>query len=473
MVLRDALYWVPLSMITLGVRPEEILQLKVKNVRRRDGIICIFFGDDLDDAIKTEQSRRILPVPELLLRLGFKEWIVAKRQQGEVWAFPDIQPDASHDRRSQIFGGRMRTLLEKLELRCEHEDIYAMRRTLSSKLLHLGVDTGIRQRVLGHLEGTTVDRHYSDHGLRDLKVLLDRVDYGIEVGPMRGIAFPVIIGCTADLLPPIEVLVALSDRGDVSALRLCDPDTDGTVFAARIAGTPDPKSEGWDNLDVMTAREAATRVNELLATHSAALPAREEAVAAFEHLLIVGDLAPSSLSVDVGLASSTTRSGSQLQNMTVSPHRKGLSRKVTAQDAEPVAVGGWRSLTAWPQERGHRHLRPPLPRAFGFEQVTSPGARRRRPKPGWHDLRRPRAGSPSRSSSGRATRGRRRGTTGDGSGRPHQAYSLRPAASHPELAPVSTGHSGPAPRRRARRARGKGRERGAWQASVRRITRRA
>ena len=291
-ILRDAFYWVPLFMITLGVRPEEILQLKVRNVRLRDGILCVFLGDDLDDAIKTEQSRRVLPVPELLLRLGFREWIAFKGQSGEVWAFPEVQPDASHDRRSQIWGDRMRTLLARLDLKCEREDIYAMRRTLASKLLNLGVDNGVRQRVLGHLEGTTVDRHYSDDGLVELKALLDQVDYGVAVGQKSGFAFPVITGCTVALLPPLEVLVALTDQGAVSALRLCDPDTDETVFAARIAGAPAPKSQEWDSLEVLTGRAVATRANEILAAYSAILPANEEAVAAFEHLLILGDPAP-------------------------------------------------------------------------------------------------------------------------------------------------------------------------------------
>lgn len=194
---------------------------------------------------------------------------MAKRQTGQTWAFPEVEPDASHDRRSQIFGNRLRTLFTHLELQCEREDIYAMRRTLSSKLLHQGVDTGVRQRVLGHLEGTTVDRHYSDDGLVELKVLLDRVDYGVEVGRLAGVAFPVIKGCASDQRPPIEVLVALDDRGDVSAVRLCDPDTDETVYATLIAGTLAPKVDEWGDLEASTAADAATRVAEILSRHSA------------------------------------------------------------------------------------------------------------------------------------------------------------------------------------------------------------
>ncbi|GAA4226547.1 hypothetical protein GGQ68_004884 [Sagittula marina] len=38
------------------------------------------------------------------------------------------------------------------------EDVYVMRRALSSKYMCLGIDTGTRQPILGHLEGATIDR---------------------------------------------------------------------------------------------------------------------------------------------------------------------------------------------------------------------------------------------------------------------------------------------------------------------------
>ncbi|CAN0598156.1 unnamed protein product, partial [Laminaria digitata] len=168
-IIRDAIYWVPLFMITMGVRPEEILQAAVTDVVRRDGILCLFVGEEEDAVLKNEQSRRVLPIPQILLELGFRQWVVQKRKAGETWLFPEVPPDKSHGRRSQIFGDRLRNLLKTLKLQHPREDIYAMRRTLSSKLMGLGIDTGTRQKILGHLEGTTIDRHYSDHGLLELK----------------------------------------------------------------------------------------------------------------------------------------------------------------------------------------------------------------------------------------------------------------------------------------------------------------
>ena len=284
---RDAIYWVPLFMITMGVRPEEILQLKLRNVRVRDGQLCVFLGEDGDDLLKSAQSRRIIPVAQMLLDLGFKEWVRAKIAAKQVWAFPEVEPDASHDRRSQIFGDRLRTLLKNLKLHCNDEDIYAMRRTLSSKLLNLGVDRGVRQRVLGHLEGTTIDRHYSEDGLTELKALLDAVDYNIVIGDEPGLAFPTIVGASSHILPAAEVTAALGDDSELTAVRVMEPDTERCLVEAHIEGRPVPKGKEWADVPSLPAQSVAEALNSLFTTHNLAMPDFDERLAAVEHLLIL------------------------------------------------------------------------------------------------------------------------------------------------------------------------------------------
>ncbi len=292
LIIRDAIYWVPLFMITMGVRPEEILQAAVPDVVRRDGILCLFIGDEEDAVLKSEQSRRVLPIPQLLLDLGFREWIVAKRNFGETWLFPEIQPDKSHGRRSQTFGDRLRNLLKTLKLHDSREDIYAMRRTLSSKFMGLGIDTGTRQRILGHLEGTTIDRHYSDHGLLELKNLLDSVDYGIEVGSDRRFDFPIIVGNRTALQAALDDEVALTERRQVSAIQLRDAETNEIVFESAISARKAPAGYPWNDCGTLDEKEVAARVISLGREYSLTMPANEEATGALEHLLILVDDKP-------------------------------------------------------------------------------------------------------------------------------------------------------------------------------------
>ncbi|HEY9039240.1 MAG TPA: hypothetical protein VIN05_09910 [Roseovarius sp.] len=267
-IVRDAIYWVPLIMITMGVRPEEILQAAVPDVVRRDGILCLFLGDEEDAILKNEQSRRILPIPRILLDLGFREWVVAKLKSGDTWLFPEIQPDQSHGRRSQIFGDRLRNLLKTLKLHSDREAIYAMRRTLSSKRMQFGIDTGTRQRILGHLEGATVD-------------------YGIEVGRDRQFGFPIITGSSTLLLTALDVELAMTDQRKVSAVMLREAETDEIEFEVSIAGRKAPAACPWNECASLDAKDVATRIVSFGRQHSSTMPANEQATAAFEHLLIL------------------------------------------------------------------------------------------------------------------------------------------------------------------------------------------
>ena len=287
-IVRDALYWVPLIMITMGVRPEEILQLPLTAVVRRNGVYCIEI-EDTYSLLKTTQSRRSIPIPQLLLDLGFLQWVRFRIRQNEIWAFPEISEDKSHGKKSQTFGDRLRNIFRTLKMECPHEDVYAMRRTLASKLLHAGVDTGVRQRILGHLEGTTVDRHYSDDGLLELKDMLDRVDYGIKIGREKGIGFPLITGCSALLLPAAAVDIELQDDVQIAGLRVTDSDTGEILFEARLDGAKLQAKSSLVDAPSRSAQECATQLVDLEMAYDLALPASEEAMRAFHHLLIFAD----------------------------------------------------------------------------------------------------------------------------------------------------------------------------------------
>ena len=52
-IIRDATYWVPLMIMTMGTRIEEVLGLKRRNVIRRNGVHCLVLGMDPDQRVKT------------------------------------------------------------------------------------------------------------------------------------------------------------------------------------------------------------------------------------------------------------------------------------------------------------------------------------------------------------------------------------------------------------------------------------
>ena len=103
LVLRQsAKYWVPLIALYSGMRLGEIIQMQVSDVRCLDGIeyfdvtpaVVDPSDDEADDAgeeksLKTESSRRGIPIHETLFKLGFGEFLKFRRPSGARRLFPE------------------------------------------------------------------------------------------------------------------------------------------------------------------------------------------------------------------------------------------------------------------------------------------------------------------------------------------------------------------------------------------------
>lgn len=90
----DAAFWLPLMGLFGGPRAEELGQLRVADVQRRDGQLYLRItelGDDQE--LKTLASERMVPVHEELLRIGFENYVETMHRRGEMRLFPDLKAD--------------------------------------------------------------------------------------------------------------------------------------------------------------------------------------------------------------------------------------------------------------------------------------------------------------------------------------------------------------------------------------------
>jgi integrase len=87
-------FWVPLIGLFQGMRLNEICQLKIADIERIDGVLCIRVQEgDEDQRVKTSASRRVVPVHPRLLALGFADYVAA-RGAPNAWLFPDLKADS-------------------------------------------------------------------------------------------------------------------------------------------------------------------------------------------------------------------------------------------------------------------------------------------------------------------------------------------------------------------------------------------
>jgi integrase len=91
--IRDHRYWVPLIMLFSGARPGEIAQLSISDIRNENGTWIMHITDDGggDKSVKNENSKRILPIHDQLLELGFIDHHAAIKEAGHDRLFPKAE----------------------------------------------------------------------------------------------------------------------------------------------------------------------------------------------------------------------------------------------------------------------------------------------------------------------------------------------------------------------------------------------
>jgi hypothetical protein len=142
-VFHDAAYYLPIMFTYLGARRKEFAGLSLNDIEEDDDGLVIVLRTNEFRRLKTEQSERVLPLPDELIRLGFMDYCVALQALGYKAVFPDL---ISHkttndpgDRFYDVFLPMMeRSLGDKMWKRAFH----ALRHGMADTLLEAGVGCG-------------------------------------------------------------------------------------------------------------------------------------------------------------------------------------------------------------------------------------------------------------------------------------------------------------------------------------------
>jgi integrase len=87
-------FWGPLIGVYTGARVSEVCQLAVDDVARKDDFLCFHFREEVEgQRLKTDASRRVVPVHSHLLRLGLEAYLRERKKAGETWLLPHCTPN--------------------------------------------------------------------------------------------------------------------------------------------------------------------------------------------------------------------------------------------------------------------------------------------------------------------------------------------------------------------------------------------
>ncbi|WP_321324437.1 site-specific integrase [uncultured Parasphingorhabdus sp.] len=181
--IRDWRYWIPLCAAYSGARAGEIAQLFVKDIKKIDDIWVFDLVEDNHDgdgtkSLKTDSSRRVVPIHSTLIKLGLLDYAKLKHQEGLTRLFPEILP-CSRGMMSTQVSKFWRRYLERLGIKEKGLALHSFRHTFSDEIRRQGGSDAILGSILGHAKGTQTS-HYgvtTEGNLSQRKKLIDLVSY--------------------------------------------------------------------------------------------------------------------------------------------------------------------------------------------------------------------------------------------------------------------------------------------------------
>lgn len=189
----DHVFWVPLIARLHGLRSEEILQLKPKNIRCDEGIYFFDIERGTGQSLKSKNARRMIPIHSQLIELGFLELVDRQRSLGKERIFDKV----SRSKSSRLtftanFTKNFTYYRKSREVYDERRDLHAMRTTFNSKMVSRAVPDTARRYLMGHRNDDIGIVNYLPEGfsLATLKAYVEQEQLDLSMVTRRFNAAP-------------------------------------------------------------------------------------------------------------------------------------------------------------------------------------------------------------------------------------------------------------------------------------------
>ena len=168
----------PVCLFT-GLRPEEFACLRQKDFVRVDGIACVEIRHEAQPLgrAKTSSAERTIPVPEVLMQLGFWEWGATSRGWERGWLFK-LTSTPTTPNRSNALQGQNSLSLRSWGITDERKVFYSARHTFAARASAAGVSDRLLQSLMGHSHrGSMTARYAGRPPIGQLKEAIDSIEW--------------------------------------------------------------------------------------------------------------------------------------------------------------------------------------------------------------------------------------------------------------------------------------------------------
>jgi integrase len=183
---RSSDYWVPLLALFTGARQAELCQLKAADIYQdlETQLWVIDFNDNDDKQLKTEASRKIVPLHRRLKKSGFLNYVQERRSCGVLDLFDEVRD--TQTREFSAFSKRFNRLRKDLGiLRGERKrkDFHSFRHGVSRFLSGNGCQDYIINAITGHNQSgqsLAISLYSNGPYLNVLNEWVQKLDYAVD-----------------------------------------------------------------------------------------------------------------------------------------------------------------------------------------------------------------------------------------------------------------------------------------------------
>jgi hypothetical protein len=162
----DPMFWAPLIALHMGLRSEEVLQLYLNDIEIIGDIPYIVLKQGPGQSLKSEVSRRTVPIHDNLLKLGFMHLVALRRREGEPRLFPWLERSQSKKTFTERFSKRFTRYRKDNNIYEAKRDFHSFRTTFND-LLVLGERLDSHRRADGSCRAGCRPHQLQPERLRD------------------------------------------------------------------------------------------------------------------------------------------------------------------------------------------------------------------------------------------------------------------------------------------------------------------
>ena len=177
----EAAYWIPLLMLFTGARREEICQLTSERIREIENIPYLLI-DPLDDkgTLKTDESKRAIPIHNQLVKLGFLRFVKKQMKAGGGQLFPLLKSNKRGQYGAKWGDWWGRYIRQTIGITDERiSPAHSFRHLFITECKRLRFREDYERALVGHAGGSRKDAQdeYGELLISELAVELNRIDF--------------------------------------------------------------------------------------------------------------------------------------------------------------------------------------------------------------------------------------------------------------------------------------------------------